>query len=150
MDNYIKLESILNDVDEDFAKNLTLYNDIYKFYNNKDLQIEEIDLLIITIEDKLSNKKVFIDTMNKFTYSIILGFSSTIITNIFIKYINADQIPNLNIGSFIVSFIGIFIGLIYLYFILLKPLLKNNQEDNSEKLVYTITLKILNDLRNNL
>lgn len=135
--NITKLNSLLSSSIKDLDKNTLIYETTYEFYKNKNLLTNEIDLLIIDIENKLTNKKTYIKSSTTFFISIALSFITTTITNAI----------NKNHDSILGTIFGISLSFLIFGPIFYRTFFKNYKIDNQEKLIYIVILKVLNDLK---
>jgi hypothetical protein len=141
------LNSILDESYIDLSKNTSLYEDIYKFYNDKNLLTNEIDLLIIDIKNKLTNKKTYIKSMYTFSISIALSFVTSAITTNVTDAINKKNTTLMGIPSILGTFLGVSISFFILSLIFFIPFIKSYRIDEREKLIYIVMLKALNYLK---
>lgn len=134
MSNTIEVQNILNQSYTDFDENSSIYNEIYQFYKNKALSIDDIDLLLLDMEFKASTQINLIDIL----YKIFIALSVPAVTYLAVKVYNIN----------IIKFIALIIISILAYFFVMKPVSKQIQIDNQERLIYLLTIKALNDLKN--
>lgn len=133
MSNTIKVQDILNESYKDFTENSYIYNEIYKFYKEKELSVEDIELLIMDMELKAAKQTNLIDSLNK----IYIALSVPTFTYLTVKISNID----------ISKLIALIAVLILVYFCFMKPASKQIQINHQEKLIYLLTIKALNDIR---
>ncbi|WGX76525.1 hypothetical protein [Paraclostridium dentum] len=133
MSNTIKVKDILNESYKDFTENSYIYNEIYKFYKEKELSIEDIELLIMDMELKAAKQTNLIDSLNK----IYIALSVPTFTYFTVKISNIDTI----------KLIALIVVLILVYFCFMKPASKQIQINHQEKFIYLLTIKALNDIR---
>ncbi|MCR1876425.1 hypothetical protein NSA45_11145 [Paraclostridium bifermentans] len=140
MSNTIKVQNILSQCYKDFTENSSIYNEVYKFYKDKALSIDDINLILMDIELKVSNQTKLIDNLAKISITLSIP-AYTYFTNIILKN---KVFAHINIYG-IIAFV---IVAILLYFSCLKPAIREVQNSHHEKLIYLITIKALNDLKN--
>lgn len=140
MSNPIKVQNILSQCYKDFTENSSIYNEVYKFYKDKALSIDDINLILMDIELKVSNQTKLIDNLAKISITLSIP-AYTYFTNIILKN---KVFAHINIYG-IIAFV---IVAILLYFSCLKPSIREVQNSHQEKLIYLITIKALNDLKN--
>ncbi|CEN90110.1 hypothetical protein [Paraclostridium sordellii] len=140
MSNTIKVQNILSQCYKDFTENSSIYNEVYKFYKDKALSIDDINLILMDIELKVSNQTKLIDNFAKISITLSIP-AYTYFTNIILKN---KVFAHINIYG-IIAFV---IVAILLYFSCLKPAIREVQNSHQEKLIYLITIKALNDLKN--
>ncbi|GAA0864576.1 hypothetical protein [Paraclostridium tenue] len=146
MSNNTKLQYILSESESELHKNIGLYKSIYKFYNDQNLSVHEIDLLIINTENNLYKKNNNICIFSNFFTAIMLSIITAIVTNSFAIYFNNKNLPNIFVGN---SFLIFFLMLSFILFLFIKQASKDYQESHSDKIIYAIELKALNDLKVN-
>ncbi|MCG4722830.1 hypothetical protein, partial [Alistipes putredinis] len=70
MSNTIKVQNILSQCYKDFTENSSIYNEVYKFYKDKALSIDDINLILMDIELKVSNQTKLIDNLAKISITL--------------------------------------------------------------------------------
>ena len=134
-----ELDIFFNDNSKDLNKNILLYNKIYKYYKEQDLCSKHLDLLIIHTQNKLSNKDILISTLATF----VIGVCTSALGYFIGKF---DILSDFSIIESFIFSIFIFIIIGFLFYSSSKDFRKEYQN----KLIYSITLKVLTDIRNNL
>lgn len=140
-----RLDNILTSSELDFCKNKCSYDNIYNFYKNKNLSVNEIELLIINTENNLFIKNTVINSSHSVFISLLLAiFTPTLSNALASHFFNNKNMP------YISGVISFFVFLLILIFVFIKPVSKDNINNYSDRLIYNIELKVLNDLKKEL